>query len=112
MQPVPTYSEEDLSRIVAREFRGRQGAEVMRILAQYGVEDWQHETLRVRMACLKLAAGDLVRLRAAVAAACGDYRDVLASAEYPRYLRAHNADATRDAVALDWQELRDWLHRR
>lgn len=111
MQPVPEYSETDLSRVVARDFEARRAAEVLRALEDYGAEAWHTEVLRVRMACLKLADGDVIRLRAALIAACEDFRDVLACAEYPRYLRAHDAASKREAVAQDWEELQAWLHR-
>jgi hypothetical protein len=37
----------------------------MRLLQRYGGEDWHREALRVRMACLKLADGDLAELERA-----------------------------------------------
>lgn len=45
-------------------------------LSRYGREDWQREVLRVQMACLKCANGDLDALEREVEAACSDYRDV------------------------------------
>jgi len=52
-------------------------------LAGYGVEVYEREADRVRLAILKLAAGDANEALSLVAAAKRDYRDVLMWAEYP-----------------------------
>jgi phage tail protein X len=57
-------------------------------LGRYGVGDHEPEIERVRLAVLKLAGDDLDRLRSNVRAAKGDYRDVLAWAEYPAQMKS------------------------
>ena len=52
-------------------------ADVMAMLSEYGLEDWQLEADRVRLAVLKLAAGSIERLRYEIEGAKADYRDVL-----------------------------------
>jgi hypothetical protein len=47
-----------------------------------------------------------------VANACADYRDVLAWAEYPAYMRARTPAAQESAVETDWKQLQEWLHAR
>ena len=64
----------------------RASAEVE--LGRYGIGDHEPEAERVRLAILKLAGDDLDRLRSNVRAAKGDYRDVLAWAEYPAQIKA------------------------
>ena len=59
-------------------------------LGRYGMGDHEPEAERVRLAVLKLSGGDLERLRANVRAAKGDYRDVLAWAEYPGQIHANS----------------------
>jgi hypothetical protein len=86
-QPTPTISDADVERVVGRDFPPASKGDVFAILAEYGTEDWHREIDRVRIAALKLAAGDIDRLRAAIATARLDYRDVLAPAEYPEYSR-------------------------
>ena len=108
-QPVARYTPADLPRVVARDFAGHE-EEVMRLLAEYGRRTGERDGLRVHMACLKLAAGSLERLRHAVDTACGDYRDVLAGAEYADYMRAATRAEQRDAIHTDWQRLQAWLH--
>lgn len=85
-QPVPSYKEQDLERVIAR------------------------EVLRVQMACLKRADGGLEALE--IENACNDYRDVLAAAEYPRYLKAHGSEARQSAIESDWSQLQSWLNRK
>jgi hypothetical protein len=109
-QPVARYHETDLPRVVTRDFAGHD-AEVMEILAAYPRRTRTSDGgLRVQMACLKLAGGCLARLRRVVDAACGDFRDVLAAAEYPAYLRAATRAEIEEAICTDWTQLQTWLH--
>ncbi|MDX1595102.1 MAG: hypothetical protein R3298_12705 [Gammaproteobacteria bacterium] len=57
-------------------------------LGRYGIDDHEPEAERVQLAVLKLSGDDFERLRSHVRAAKGDYRDVLAWAEYPGQMRA------------------------
>jgi len=84
-QPAGTYAEADLERIIARDFAQDSIPAVKALLSRYGKESWQREVLRVQMACLKCANGDLEALERAVENACCDYRDVLGPAEYPTW---------------------------
>ena len=109
-QPVARYSPADLPRVVARDFAGHE-EEVARILSEYpGCTGEKGGGLRVHMACLKLARGDLARLGRLVKVACGDFRDVLSAAEYPAYMRARSRDEYDEAICADWQQLQAWLH--
>lgn len=83
--PVPDATDEDVTRIVRRDFPPAAHADVLAALGRYGDEPWQVAPPRVRLAILKLAAGNLERLRSQVAVACQDYRDVITPAEYPAY---------------------------
>jgi hypothetical protein len=58
-QPAGTYAEADLERIIARDFAQDSIPAVKALLSRYGKESWQREVLRVQMACLKCANGDL-----------------------------------------------------
>lgn len=58
-------------------------AEAKQLLSRYGTQSWHNETHRVRLACLKLCAGDLQQLAQAVSLADCDYRDALVAAESP-----------------------------
>ncbi len=82
-QPTPTVTSADVERVVRRDFLPDRVPAVLAILNEYGTERWHHEPYRVRLAALKIAAGSLEELRVQIKIAKTDYRDVLASAEYP-----------------------------
>ena len=115
-QPVPSVSRADVVRIVRRDFPQVAEVTLLAILDDYGAADWQRERDRVQLAILKLAAGNLDALKHYVEMACGDYRDVLAYAEYPGYfklgLSTPAASAERDRIfEADWDQYSEWLAR-
>jgi hypothetical protein len=72
----PNVTSADVERVVRRDFPADCVPEVLAILREYGTESWQREPHRVRLA-VKLAAGNIERLRFQIETAKGDYRDVL-----------------------------------
>ena len=56
---------------------------VLGVLNEHGTEKWERGLPRVYLVTLKLASGNLEKLKDAVRMAKSDYRDVLAAAEYP-----------------------------
>ena len=101
VQPTPAYTAADLERILARDYPPDRRSHVKAVLARYGTESWQSETLRVQMACLKCAGGDAQQLEYYVRLACDDYRDVLSYAEYPAYLKARSNEEKAAAMRGD-----------
>ena len=116
-QPIPDVTENDVIRIVQRDFPAELFDTVMSILNDYGTEDWQRGVNRVRLAVLKLASGDLQALRREIDVAKSDYRDVLAYAEYPEYMQkvspsAAIAEVERERIIRsDWTQYQLWLNR-
>jgi hypothetical protein len=117
MQPTPTVTGADVQRVVRRDFPADRVVEVLAMLDEYGAETWQREPHRVRLAALKLAAGDMKRLRYEIEGAKRDYRDVLGPAEYPGYtkrmfrigkLAQHEQQRI---IEADWKQYQDWLAR-
>lgn len=112
-QPTPVVCDEDVERVLHRDFAAAEVATARRALENYGRRRWHAEPVRVRLAALKLADGDLEALRAQVRAADADYSDVLAAAEYPGWLRAglHGpAEAEHEAVVeADAAQYPRWL---
>ncbi|MEM9519321.1 MAG: hypothetical protein AAGA37_08380 [Actinomycetota bacterium] len=109
-QPVPNIEPGDVDRLLSRDF----GAEADTARAALGALSGNHPgaVARVSAAVLRLADGDLERLRSAVATALGDWRDVIAAAEYPRYMGLpEGADATARAAAIeaDGSSYQVWL---
>lgn len=84
------------------------------MLDEYSEEDGQY---RVRLAVLKLAAGDLKRLRYELEGAKRDYRDVLGPAEYPGYTKRMfridtlPQDEQQRIIDADWRQYEEWLGR-
>ena len=117
-QPVPDVSGEDVIRVVRRDFGLDRLDAVMGILSEYGAEEWQRERHRVRLAVLKLASGNMDALRSHIETAKCDYRDVLAYAEYPGYMKlvppsGKTAEQRRqDIIRSDWDQYRSWLNRK
>ena len=116
-QPIPDVTENDVIRIVQRDFPTEQFETVMSILNEYGAEEWQRSVNRVRLAVLKLAREDLQALRREIDVAKSDYRDVLAYAEYPEYMQkfspsAEIAQAERERIIrADWSQYQAWLNK-
>ena len=115
-QPVPAVTDADVDRIVRRDFLPAAVPDAFAALAGYGTQPWHGEVDRVRLAALKLAAGNLERLRTQIAAASTDFRDVLAAAEYPVFFRTvapgqEGVVDTGAAIDADWLQYRAWLRR-
>lgn len=115
VQPVPRVTVADIERVVYRDFHRIQIDDVLAILAEYGTEIWHKERERVRLAALKLANGDIGKLRSAINRAKLDYRDVLAPAEYPKFMQEgirFRRLRSRDRELIytdDWQQYERWL---
>jgi hypothetical protein len=116
-QPTPNITKADVDRLVERDYPPDQRGEVVAMLHEYGAEDWHPEVDRVRVAALKLAAGNRAHLRLHIDAARVDYRDVLAAAEYPGYMKrvpaseAVSSDTRERIIQDDWDQYHTWLTR-
>ena len=116
-QPTPEITSDDVERVLRREFAKNDREEAWSILLEYGSEEWHRESDRVRVAALKLAGGTIAGLRAAIETANADYRDVLAPAEYPEYLRTVGPSASvtpeerQRIINADWAQYSEWLYR-
>jgi len=116
-QPVPVVTFNDVERIARREFSDEQFSTVIALLKEYGTEAWQRECPGVQLAALKLADGNLEKLRAQIEAAKRDYRDVLAVAEFPAYckvgfrIRELPVDERLRIINADWRQYDEWLRK-
>ena len=115
-QPFPDVSDEDVERIVRRNFPNEQFDSVMAALGAYSEGRPSRKSPRVLLATLKLADGDIESLRNHIVAARRDYRDVLGAAEYPEYTRRGPSLVRRLSrkeqeriVGKDWDEYARWL---
>lgn len=116
-QPAAVVSDDDVERLVRRDFTPAQVDETLALLRTYGTQTWEPEVPRVRAAILRLAAGDMDRLRQQLDYAKRDYRDVLLGAEYMVYatltLRTPNPSPgeAQHAITADWSAYQAWLRR-
>jgi hypothetical protein len=116
-QPAPSVTHADVERVVARDYPADQRAQAWTVLREYGAEEWHPEADRVRLAALKLAAGSLEHLRLHIDVAKIDYRDVIAAAEYPGYMKripvsgAVPPDHRAQVIQEDWEQYEQWLTR-
>ena len=112
-QPTPSVTESDVVRIVRRDYPADAVAGILELIATVDVR----EKPRVVLACLKIADGDLEKLRSNLADASGYYREILSEAEYPlatkRWFRVHSLseDEVRSIYDKDWRQYSDWLAR-
>lgn len=111
-QKAARPSRSDVLRVAARDFPGDQSFEALRLLG--GTIEDERVRDRVHTAILKLARGDMERLRQLTEIAKVDMRDVIGPAEYPRYLDALNpsrlsASEQQAIIDADWAEYHAWL---
>ena len=82
-QYVPDVSEEDIARIVARDFVPDVHAAIHEMIREVEVR----EKTRVVLASLKNSKGNVERLKGDLANASGYYREIISEAEYPNYTK-------------------------
>ena len=116
-QPTPEVKQENVERIIRRDYPQSQFDTVMGVLGGYGTERWEREIFRVQLAALKVANRNLEALRRHIETAKRDYRDVLVVAEYPEYWRRTSsglvvAGRKRERIVdSDWDQYETWLKR-
>jgi hypothetical protein len=114
-QPTPTVDRISVERIVRRDFPSEDFATVMALLDEYGTKSYETEKDRVQLAVLKNAAGSVDELLIQIQTAKMDYRDVLAWAEYPSYLKMQIGEKDeakiQKAYREDYQQYSDWLNK-
>ena len=116
-QPVSKGTQEDVVRVVHRDFAPAEVDAALAVLNTYGNSRTDSGTARVRLAALKCADGDLVKLNHKLEEANLDYRDVLIDAEYPiNYKLTMKAKRPSDreydeSIRQDWKNYSEWLSR-
>lgn len=99
-----------LTKTIAEMFpNARVRACVEHELRRYGEQTYHRECGRVRLAILKLAGRDLDKVRECTDAACVDYRDVLAWAEFPEQMTLPPFQADAGVLKRDRQQYEAWL---
>jgi predicted ester cyclase len=104
--------------VVREQFREGERAEVEALLATYGTEACEGEGDRVHLDVLRLAEGDVAKVREFVACAKRDFRDVILWAEYPEQARLDTQEKVRAFNAMlerfgaGWRVPEDKVERR
>jgi hypothetical protein len=112
-QPTPSVNDSDVERIVRRDYPANVVDGILALITTIEVR----EKPRVVLACLKIAAGNLDRLRDELSCASGYYREQLGEAEYPlatrRWSRIESLpeDEVRAIYDEDWRQYSEWLTR-
>lgn len=112
-QYVPSVSEQDVDRIVRRDYPTDLHAAIHEMIR--AVEVW--EKPRVVLACLKNANGSLAKLKGELAQASGYWREIIGEAEYPNYTKKMfrierlSADEKERIIEKDKSQYLQWLHR-
>ncbi|MEZ5691322.1 MAG: hypothetical protein R3D71_06630 [Rickettsiales bacterium] len=115
-QPVPDISEDDVKRLIKRDFSNDKLDVVLDILKKYSQQHTDKSILRVWAACVKLSGGNITSLEHAISKAKCDYRDVIAEAEYPLYSKSWSVisemsdEERKKIIDLDWQNYTNWLN--
>jgi hypothetical protein len=112
-QPTPSVTDDDVARVVRRDYPASAVDGILALIATVEVR----EKARVVLACLKIADGDVARLRSNLAEASGYYREILGEAEYPLATRRWSQipslpeSAIRAIYDEDWRQYAEWLTR-
>ncbi len=102
----PGVGEDDLKRIVRREF-GLTAMLANAVLGGYRGS----EPARVKVLAVRCSGGDLGALKKWVAAANNEYREVLMAGEFPTYSRDSSHPGAQERIDADYKEYVAWLRR-
>jgi len=117
-QPVAKIAKADIERIILRDFSRDEKEEVYKLLNKYSGDE-NSGTYRVWASLLKLSNGKIKELENIIETAVGDYRDILAAAEYPAYSKKVGFDVEKfsrkeldQIIKADWAQYQSWLNRK
>ena len=82
-QYLPTVVDEDVERIIRRDYPARLHALIHELILAVNVR----EKPRVMLACLKNAGGNIDKLKGELCNAEGWWREIISEAEYPNYTK-------------------------
>jgi hypothetical protein len=113
-QFTPQVGQEDVERVLQRDFPAEHWQELREMISRLQVT----EKDRVILACMKNAGGDVQKLKGNMNEATGYYRELIAGAEYPFYLRKWSRieklteEEKADIIEKDKRQYLDWLNRK
>jgi hypothetical protein len=113
-QFIPQVTQEDIERVLQRDFSAEHWREIREMIQKVRVR----EKDRVMLACMKVAAGDVQKLKRNLNEAAGYYREIVGEAEYRFYVKKIfridklNEKEKADIVEKDKKQYLDWLNRK
>lgn len=114
MQHIPQVLEQDVDRVVRRDYSPEDIDEILHLIKMVDVR----EKVRVVLACLKNAGGDKTKLKNELESASGYWREIISEAEYPLTSKKWNKlqtlpESERKKVSdKDWAQYQEWLNRK
>lgn len=112
-QFTPQVCEQDIERVLRRDIPVEHQQELREIIQSIQVI----EKHRVILACIKNAGGDVEKVKCNLTEASGYYREILAEAEYPFYLKKMfridklTEQEKTDIIEKDKQQYLNWFNR-
>lgn len=112
-QIIPNINDDDIKRIVSRDFPLAEFSEIEGILEEYKSESKKGRN-RVYASIVKLSNGNIDSLKDYVEKAKRDYRDILSLSEFPNYSEIAFDDELselrkEEIIKKDWKQYQDWL---
>lgn len=113
-QFTPQVNQEDVERVLQRDFPAEHWQELREIIQRVQVR----EKDRVMLACMKAAGGDVQKLKGNLNEAEGYYREIIGEAEYPFYVKKMfrmdklTEQEKADIIEKDKKQYLDWLKRK
>ena len=113
-QFVPKVDQEDVERVLERDFPAEHWQELRKIINC--LEVWEKH--RVVLACIKSAAGDADKLKRNLNDATGYWREIISEAEYPHYSKKMfridklTEKEQADIIEKDKKQYLEWLNRK
>lgn len=114
-QRIPNIGDNDIKRIVERDFPQLEFAEVESKLKTYKSQSSKGKN-RIYASILKLSDGNIESIEKYVKKANNDYRDVIALAEYPNYSKYAFDDnlpeeKEKQLINNDWIQYDTWFNK-
>jgi len=114
-QKVPKISDNDINRIIKRDYPQSEFTRIESILKMYKSNSEEGKN-RIYAAILKLSEGNVELIKNFVEKANYDFRDIIALSEYPNYSRyAFDNNLTeqkrKQLIDDDWFQYENWLNR-
>lgn len=115
-QPIANITKNDIQLIILHDYPKHLKKDILELLRKYKGNSLEG-SYRVWASILKLAGGDIEKLKNNVKTAINDYRDIIAKGEYPLYSQKVGFDSDdfaeaelKKTINADLQQYQNWLN--